>query len=152
MIHVLKKADFIPPVPVQLIHDLSQIESRDNVFAYPSYRDHYASYVAQKNLEEWAQRYFDHRVITRYQVVRRDLPIHVDVGIVGRKFNYLTTLGGDNVKTRWWDSVDPPGNMIYEKTWTSEDLNVWWDMSIETAHQVLNLQEPRISITVRPSE
>lgn len=152
MNEVCKKVDYIPQVPQHLIDDLVEIESYENVFAYPSYADHYTSHVAQRNLEEWGQQQFDYPVITRYQIVRKNLPIHVDVGIVGRKYNYLITLGGPNVKTCWWDGVDEPHSMIYEKTWINEDIHQWYDISIETAHQVLNMQEPRISITIRKEE
>ena len=146
---VCKKIDYIPQVPQNLIDDLAKIESYENVFPEPEYADHYSSHVAQKNLEEWGQQQFDYPVKTRYQLVRQNLPIHEDVGIIGTKYNYLITLGGSNVKTRWWDNVNEPNNMIYEKTWTNEDINQWYQINIAVPHQVVNMEEPRISITIR---
>jgi len=149
---VCKKITYLPSVPKKLIDDLLEIEKYKNVFPEPEYADHYSSHVAKKNLEEWAQKQFSYPVVTRYQIVRKNLPIHKDVGIVGTKYNYLITLGGKDVRTRWWSDDKDPKEMIYEKAWTNQDINQWYEINIETAHQVINVEEPRISITIRKAE
>jgi hypothetical protein len=140
------EVSFIPVIPQELIEDVESMEKRKNVFPYPNYAHTYASYEASEELSTWIQQYFDKPVLTRYQVIKKKLPVHVDVGISGIKYNYLLSTGGDAVKTRWWNSVDNPTTLLFEVT---SKLHVWHSLNIETPHDISEISSPRVSITVR---
>jgi hypothetical protein len=141
-----EKVTFLPGIPEGLIKPLDIIESMPNVFPDPDYAHTYASYKANDDLQAWAQSYFDFPVLARYQVIKQQLPIHVDVGIVGIKYNYLISRGGDDVKTRWWDSVENPSKILFE---TTSPLRVWHSLNIEVPHDITEISYPRISVTIR---
>ena len=138
--------DFIPHIPLELVDSLMDIETYENVFPRPERVNVYASYVVQQNLQDWAQAQFDYPVVARYQIIKQDLPVHTDVGITGGKYNYLLTTGGANVKTRWWDSEDNPQTVLHEVV---AQTHVWYNLNIDVLHEVVNVTEPRISVTIR---
>ena len=141
-----KEVDFLPDVPQELINSLEEIESFENVFPYPESRHTYASYKVPRILQNYLQEFFDYPVIVRYQIIRKNLPIHVDVGIKGIKYNYILDTGGENVLTKFWDSVDNPGKKLFE---VKIKQRFWHYLNIETPHSVVGVEQPRISITVR---
>jgi hypothetical protein len=146
MMMYCETVDFIPHIPLELVDSLMDIETYENVFPRPERVDVYASYVVQQNLQDWAQAQFDYPIAARYQIIKQDLPVHTDVGITGGKYNYLLTTGGTNVKTRWWDSEDDPQTVLHEVV---AQTHVWYNLNIDVPHDVVNVTEPRISITIR---
>jgi len=138
--------DFIPHIPLELVDSLMEIETYKNVFPRPERVNVYASYVVQQNLQDWAQAQFDYPVVARYQIIKKDLPVHTDVGITGDKYNYLLTTGGDDVRTLWWDSEEDPQNVLHE---LKARTHVWYSLNIDVPHSVINVTEPRISVTIR---
>ena len=146
MMTYYETVDFIPHIPLELVDSLMDIETYENVFPRPERVNVYASYVVQQNLQDWAQAQFDYPVVARYQIIKQDLPVHTDVGITGGKYNYLLTTGGANVKTRWWDSEDNPQTVLHEVV---AQTHVWYNLNIDVLHEVVNVTEPRISVTIR---
>lgn len=138
--------DYLPHIPQDMISSLTDIEKRVNVFPDPMAVETYASYEIEQELQEWAQSQFDYPVVARYQVIKKNLPIHRDLGIKGTKYNFLITTGGNNVITKWWDDEKNPTTVLYEMI--AKPL-VWYNLNIETPHEVINVTEPRISITIR---
>ena len=141
-----KEIDFIPSIPNDLIDDIDIIETYENVFADPSYSHTYASYKVSKELEDWIQQFFDYPVVTRYQVIKKKLNVHIDIGITGIKYNYIVTSGGDNVKTRWWNSVENPKDILHEETIKT---NLWHAIQIDLPHDITEVSSPRVSVVVR---
>ena len=137
---------FLPKIEEQYLDSLETIETFENVFPDKEFAHTYASYSVPTELAELIQQYFDYPVLTRYQVIKKQLPIHTDVGIKGFKCNYLLTSGGESVKTRWWDKIETPNNVVYEMTCK---LNTWYNLNIEIPHDISDVTGPRISITVR---
>jgi hypothetical protein len=140
------EVDFIPNIPAYLLDTIDIIETYQNVYPDTSYASTYASYAVPDKLSKWIQQYFEYPVITRYQVIKKQLPVHIDWGITGIKYNYLLETGGENVKTLWWDSVDDPKEIKFE---TISKLNIWHTLNIEEPHSISEINSPRISVTVR---
>jgi hypothetical protein len=143
-----KIVDFIPKIPDNLLKSLDEIETYENAFPYKDYADTYASYIVNDDLTEWIQNYFDKKMVVRYQVIKKILPIHVDIGIKGIKYNYLLETGGEAVKTRFWDSVENPTKILFE---TISKKNEWHYLNIEVPHDISEVSSPRISVIVRES-
>lgn len=138
---------FLPHIPKNLLDDLDTIESYENVFpAQGEYVKTYASYVAPEPLADFMQLWFDYPVLTRYQVIKKALHVHVDVGIKGVKYNYILDTGGD-VKTRWWNDVDEKATTILHEV-QSEPF-VWHSLNISEPHNITEPSRPRVSVVVR---
>lgn len=139
-----EEVNFLPHLPNDMIDQLSEMETYDNVFPDPSVVDTYASYVVKDRLQEWSQSLFDYPVVARWQVSKKDLPVHTDFGIVGFKYHYVLNAGGKNVKTQFWDKDHR--NIIYDIVCKP---NTWYNLNIDVPHNVVNITEPRIGITIR---
>lgn len=143
---MISQISFIPKVPINLIEDLSTIETRKNVH-YANAPSIYASRKVDDNLQCWAQQFFDYPIITRWQVQKVDLLPHVDTGISGWKYVYYVELGGNNVRTIFWESLDINSKIICEQV---AECYKWYGYKIDVPHGTLGLsQPPRISITVK---
>lgn len=138
--------DFLPNIPIDLICSLPEIETYENVFPNKEVVETYASYRSPNYLNNFIQKYFDYPIVVRYQVIKKDLPIHIDLGEEDMKYNYLITTGGENVTTRFWDSCNDPKKILYEVV---TEQAKWHHLNIKVPHQVINVLSPRVSITVK---
>ena len=138
--------DFLPKIPQEIISDLAEIETYDNAFPHKELVDVYASYKVPQKLSDYIQQYFDYDVTVRYQVIKDNLPIHIDIGVEEIKYNYLISTGGDNVKTRFWDDCKNPRKMLHE---IITKQTTWHCLNIKIPHEVINVASPRVSITVK---
>jgi hypothetical protein len=141
-----EEVDFIPHIPEDLIDDLQTIETYENIFPDPSYAHTFANYRAPFELKRFLKEYFPYDIAVRYQVIKKQLPVHVDVDIKGNKFNYIITAGGDNVKTRWWDDVKNPTNVLHEVT---AKPRTWHSLKIDVPHDITEISSPRVAVVVR---
>ena len=141
----IEELTHIPRIPNEILLTVEQAEQNENVFQGNAKSDVYGSYKANPELVEWVQQYFDYPVITRYQVIHKNLPIHRDDGILGMKANYLITSGGD-VLTQWWDDDNNPTKLCHEVIC---DTHKWYNLNIQEPHCVINLTSTRFSVTVR---
>jgi hypothetical protein len=143
---MISKISFIPKVPKNLIEDLSIIETRRNVH-FANRPSEYASRKVDDKLQSWAQQFFNYPIITRWQVQKIDLSPHIDHGISGWKYVYYIALGGDNVRTIFWESIDINSKIICEQV---AECYKWYKYKIDEPHGTLGLsQPPRISITIK---
>jgi hypothetical protein len=138
--------DFIPNVPNNLIKSLEEIESYENTFPYKDHTHTFASYIANDDLTDWVQSFFTKKMLVRYQVIKQKLIIHTDIGITGIKYNYLLETGGEAVKTRFWDSVENPSEILFE---TVSKKHQWHYLDIGIPHDITEVTSPRISIVAR---
>lgn len=116
-----------------------------NIFPYPDAVNTYASYEVNDDLHKFLESFFKNDIRVRYQVIKKTLDIHMDVGEHTSKLNYIVQAGGDNVLTRWYDSVDSPVQI--DSVCCQE--KVWYDIDIKTPHDISEILHPRISITVK---
>lgn len=137
---------FIPTIPTKLIDCLEIIEQRTNYFPVPEVVSIYASYEVNQDLQDWIQSQFNYPVVARYQVIKQNLPVHVDRGITEFKYNFIVSTGGNDVHTNWWDDLDSPKQIVYSIV---AQKNIWYSLNVKTPHNVTNVTEPRISVTVK---
>jgi len=142
---LFEEISWLPKIPDEFIESLELIESRENVNPL-QIPDTYASRLVDPKLHEWCQSFFSYPIVTRWQVQKKDLPIHVDVGIKGIKYIYYVDLGGKNVETLFWDNVGPTANLIDRYT---AKLYTWCTFKIDKPHSTSGCHSPRLSVTIK---
>lgn len=149
-INYYKEIDWLPRIPDTLIEDFESFSKRGNIFRSETVEGIYESYLVLPELRNFLQEYFDRPINARYQVINSQLPVHIDIGSFSRKFNYILDPGGEDVFTRWWNSVDNPENIIYS---TIAPSRKWHEIRVDVPHDISAVLYPRISIEVHePSE
>jgi sulfatase maturation enzyme AslB (radical SAM superfamily) len=149
--------DFLPQIPDHLLDDLETIETYKNTFKgdnftqkygkpyQTDFTQKYASYEAPEKLYEFIQSYFSYPVVVRYQIIKKSLGSHIDLGKSTIKYNYILDTGG-NCKTRWWNDVaEKAVNLLYE---VESKPFVWHTLNVSVPHSVTEPIRPRISVTV----
>lgn len=143
--------DWLPPIPNNLILSIEDIFKLKNSFKYPEVFERYATFQAQESLCNFVSSYFNYDVNVKYQVIRKELPIHTDSiksgAKGGVKYNYIVETGGDNVITRWWDKTHK--NMLYEIKCPQK---TWHELRIDIPHNVTTPSSPRLTIVARKRE
>jgi len=139
-----QKIDHLPIIPKRFIKDLKTIETYKDNFS-KNYSDTYASREANLDLCEYLQTFFNKPIKVRYQIIKKELPVHVDKTYQETKLNYMVDTGGI-VKTRWWSSVDEPRHIIEEHV---QEIDTWYRLNIQTPHNITRPDRPRISVTVK---
>lgn len=140
--------DYIPTVPEYLIESLEEIQDKPDTFDRPwIVQGNYCTYNANENLTQWCEQFFDVPIGVRYTVIKKQMPVHIDLQIpfFGKKYNYLITTGGNNIATRWWDSVTENRTMLYQVV---NPVNTWHTLNIKIPHDISEITEPRISINI----
>jgi hypothetical protein len=136
--------DKFPKIP----HDLEEeiIKStiiNENIFVYNSY-ENYKIYTATSELKKFIETFFKNHII-RVQVIEKKLHIHKDIGRK-IKFNYLINSGGSNVETCFYN------NKIKLTQKIKIDERRWHKLDVSVLHNVINLETPRIAVTVSPKD
>lgn len=137
----------LPPIPEHLIEDLEIIETREDFFvqSVKDYEDTYASRAANQDLIDYLESQFDYPIKVRYQIIKKELPVHVDHAPQPTKLNYMIDPVGP-VKTQFWSSVDDPKHMIEE---VELQPRTWYRLNISTPHSITQPERPRISVTIK---
>ena len=137
----------LPPIPDHLIKDLTTIETYKDHFNHTNkdYKGTYSSYSANEDLVEYLSQYFDHPITVRYQVIRRELPVHIDKTVQDTKLNYIIDPAGD-VKTQWWTTADETKELVEEHVL---ETGKWYKLNIKVPHSITSLLRERVSITVK---
>jgi len=118
--------------------DFSGVEPPNNVV--PKYSLH----TAPQEIKSFLQPYFDNDVDISFQLITQDLPIHKDFGRTNC-YNYIINTGG-NVNTVWYDD---DLNEIEREIFPN---NVWHNITVSTYHNITELTNTRIAITVHTRE
>lgn len=139
-----KKIDFLPQIPNRLIDDIESIKKRGNIFP-EKYSHFYSCYQVSPELYWFLQNYFHQRANIRYQLITDKLPIHVDKGELEFRYNYILQAGGNNVATRWWDSLQNPTNILYENI---ASCFTWHRVTTNIPHDISQVSSYRLSIEV----
>lgn len=140
-----EKNNTLPIIPKSLLSSLEEIETFKNFFPDKNFNHTYASYEVPNELNKFLQNFFDYSIVVRYQVIKKKLPIHIDVNTKS-KFNYLIKSGGNQVKTRWWDDVKNPTKKLQECE--MKELE-WYYLIVDVPHDISEIENTRISITVK---
>lgn len=140
-----EKITILPIIPNTLLSSLEEIEKFKNCFPDKKFSHNYASYEVPDELYNFLCNFFNYPITVRYQVIKKKLPIHIDIN-TKTKFNYLLKSGGNQVKTRWWNQIQNPTKKIQECE--MKELE-WYHLTVNVPHDISEIESPRISITVK---
>ena len=139
-----KENQKLPKIPDYLIDDLDTIKLRNNIFQNKKIEHLYRSYLPSRNLKQFLQNYFEQPINVRYQLILGQLPIHVDSGALSIKYNFLLLTGGD-VKTRWWDNLADPKEIVYQ---CQVPAYTWHELKVDSPHDISIPSSPRLSVEI----
>jgi hypothetical protein len=133
----------LPKVPENLIEPLDVIINKppkpgSNV---PSDFAPFQTRLVSNELFEWVQDMFKLKCYTQYQIVRRGIPVHKDIGR-SVAFNYILQTGGPKVLTTIHD--ESKRLIAYEQL---EPMS-WHRLKTDVYHSVTGLTAERIAISV----
>ncbi len=166
----MNKIEFIeniPQIPEELLlYNIDDITSRENMFGLKKANDVYSTHDAPIELYDFLRPHFESNIQIRYQVIKKQLPIHIDAHAknVSHVFNYGLLTGGDSVKTRWWKmpkekqlvfdgrAVDicmgdeqSPYRLLQEIIIPPKR---WHRLQVDIPHDISKIDTPRLGITV----
>lgn len=135
----------LPKIPLEVLDPLDKIltfndEFKDVWDADNDLSQTYANYTVPQKLQDYIQTLFDFPVKVNYQVIHKKLPRHKDVGIVGKKYNYIIDTGGD-VYTRWYND----DTVVFE---VKSKPFEWHTLQIDVEHDITTPSHTRLSVTV----
>ena len=134
-----------PNIPEELLEPIEDIFNKPRCESIVT-QDYFQTRIINKNLEYWLEKNLPCKFTARYQIIYPELPIHKDTGNRKLAYNYLLTLGGDNVITVIFDDS--------KKVLQSEKLSLktWHSIKTDMYHGVFNIckDTPRISLSITP--
>lgn len=130
----------LPAIPEKFL--LSKNQICDLIRLSPDFwwDEGYGSFLADQELHDFIQPFFEKPVAVRYQLITEDRPFHIDACEQTFKYNYVYQTGGDTVKTIW--------NPDNEFAVTCKQ-NTWYRLNVKVLHCVKGIVSPRCSITVK---
>jgi hypothetical protein len=144
MHNLFEYIDELPKLPIEIEDEIirSTIINK-NIFVYNTY-ENYKSYAATLELKKFIEPFFKNYII-KVQVMQNTLHIHQDIG---RKiaYNYLINGGGLNVETCFYN------NKLKVIQQIKIEERRWHRLNVSVFHNVINLESPRIALTVSPQE
>jgi hypothetical protein len=132
----------IPNIPDELLSEVyKSIHEHENVFVHNFYSN-YQIFNLTDELIQFIKLKFNNHII-QVHVIKNVLAIHKDINRT-IAFNYLIDCGGNNVETCFYD----------KKLKLIEKIKIepfkWHKLDVSTFHNVINLERPRIALTITP--
>ena len=135
----------LPNIPEDLLESVEDILNKPRYESIVKH-DFFQTRPISKNLQDWLEKNIPYDFSVRYQIIYPGLSIHKDMGNRKLAYNYLLSLGGNNVRTMIFDDS--------KKLLQSETLplRTWHSIKTDMYHGVFGLQPdiPRISLSVTP--
>ena len=137
----------LPCVPEELIESNKTIinSTRTNSIVK---QDFFQGRPISIELQDWLEKNLSFDFVAQYQVIYAGIPVHKDMGNRKLAYNYLLSLGGDNVKTMIFNES--------KKILQSEilPLKTWHSIKTDMFHGVFGLYKdtPRISLSITPEQ
>lgn len=133
-----------PKIPENLLPSMSDIQNMQNTSPITGYTNFQQFVFKIPEIENIIKDYinFDIKGKTYFQVVKNEIPIHVDKGrdII---YNYLFSTGGKEVYTVFYEN-----DKTTEKFRVKIPLHTWHKMDVSNYHTVLGLEDVRAAITI----
>jgi hypothetical protein len=134
--------DDFPKIPDTLLNEVYRSAlDNPNVFILEWY-ENYKVHTATDELKEFLKQFFTNHSI-QVHIIKDTLHIHCDYGRT-IAFNYIIDSGGSNVETCFYNN---DRSLIYS---IKIDEHRWHRLDVSVLHNVINLERPRISITISP--
>lgn len=156
--------DTLPSPGLDLLNEVMQVKSNSvSKFVDPKFAT-YQLYLLHGKIAEFTKSIFDFEHNVSVQVIKKGVPVHVDIGRTAA-LNYIIETGGSNVTTAFFNIDDfiqdrnrsnlrlfpkldcPPAKPIHE---VCIRPNRWHWLNVSIPHTVLNIENERIAITVSP--
>lgn len=136
----------LPCVPEELIESNNTIINNTRTNSIVK-QDFFQGRPISTELQDWLEKNLSFDFVAQYQVIYTGIPVHKDMGNRKLAYNYLLSLGGDNVKTMIFNES--------KKILQSETLplKTWHSIKTDMYHGVFGIHKdtPRISLSVTPS-
>ena len=130
----------LPKVPEHLILPVNEVLKLENVFYGMS--SNYSTHPVQDELKEYLLQFFPEYEFFRYQLLKGEIPIHIDSSR-DIAINYIIDTGGSNVSTIWYDESHATAIESIEF-----QPNIWHSIRTDIPHNVNNITGQRFAITV----
>jgi hypothetical protein len=132
----------LPRIPQSLYCEIyNSIITNPNYFYFPKvpyYKIHKVNFV----LNDFIKNLIPNAKIVSVQIIRKDIPIHTDMGRT-EAINYIISPGGDDVYTCFYaeDNLEQKYKIETER---------WHWLNVSLPHRVINLDNdnPRVAVTV----
>jgi hypothetical protein len=135
----------LPIIPDNLLESVESILNKPRQESVVK-SDFFQTRFIDKNLKNWLETNLLFKFSVRYQIIYPGLSIHKDMGNRKLAYNYLLSLGGNNVKTMIFDDT--------KKLLQAEilPLKTWHSIKTDMYHGVFGLEKdnPRVSLSVTP--
>lgn len=142
---------------------MNAMSANNNTFVDPKHSTYQFYRVHDTAVLEFTKTLFNFDHIVAIQVIKKGVPVHIDIG---RKvaFNYIIETGGDNVLTGYYNIDDfdkipdkhiklvpkinmPPAQPVYT---VCLDPMRWHKLDVSVPHGIINVEKDRIAVTVTP--
>lgn len=135
----------LPNLPDDLLESVEDIINKPRSHSIVK-QDYFQARPISNELQDWLEKNLPFKFIAQYQIIYLGLPIHKDEANRKLAYNYLLSLGGNNVRTIIFDEA--------KKMLQSEILPIktWHSIETDMYHGVFGIQNetPRISLSVTP--
>lgn len=140
---MIKQRSELPHLPPDMIAQVYQsLEERRNINTHsgedPKFVYEYMA--ATPKLVEWLHANIDKNADWAVQYFTGKITAHTDWIFDDHKLNYLVDLGGNDIKTHWFDA---DGNVIHTAVCTLG----WYELTVNVPHTVEHVPGWRISVT-----
>lgn len=131
----------LPSIPEELI------ESADSIISKTSYTfcsKNYILHNTSNELNDYLKTVFNFKFVSHYQIIKSEIPIHIDINDRITAYNYLLAEGGNNVVTTIYDS----NHGIIQ----SEQIQIkkWHRINTGKLHGVHGITGLRVGLTITP--
>ena len=166
--HKIEFIENIPQIPEELLtYNIEEIATMKNQFGDSKVQS-YSTHNVSDDLYDFLRPYLGNNIQIRYQIMRKQLPIHIDAHVLSgmsHVFNYVLLAGGEDIKTRWWEVLNKDQLMFVKDRprkiiWGDEQdkkqllheivipLKRWHNLQINIPHDISKINTPRLGITV----
>jgi hypothetical protein len=131
----------LPSIPEDLLESVESIISKRS---YVFYSKNYIMHNTSKELNEYLKTIFNFKFVSNYQIIKSEIPIHIDINDRTTAYNYLLAAGGNNVVTAIYDSN-------YRIIQSEQiQLKKWHRINTGKLHGVHGITGLRIGLTITP--
>lgn len=155
--------DWLPEVPEEFLKTPEEVLCASQGVDIGSYKPDDSDYSitvhdTDKELKDFLQPYFKQEISVRWQVITRDVQLHIDWGNSHGKYLYQLLSGGDFVETRFWSKlpdekndggwIDTKGRELVEIA--RPPLRKWCRLNVKEPHEVIGVESIRFGLLIRP--
>jgi len=134
--------DKFPIIPDTLLTEVHKsLLDNPNVFIQGWYKN-YKVHTATDNLKEFLKQFFINHNI-QVHIIENTLYMHRDYGR-SIAFNYIIDSGGNDVETCFYNN---DRSLLFS---IKIEEHRWHRLDVSILHNVINLERPRIAITINP--